>query len=231
MPEEIVIIQEFADLKRKDWVAHFNSLRENNSFNDAARQVWYDFNVEGNPYLRIFKNPEALLFSILTYIPNRAEGERIGTPPGTTIAWNSQPIYDTFSNYWNNIDGWTCRDWQNWHIALEAHYGDTYLANAVWESAWNHTDNQCYLASVLLCPQTAHCRYDCDFVEYIASKDMPIGNILSNTYCSVTNIALNIIRTVENVSDATVIATDTAKYIIPIGMITLTGIGLYKLSQ
>lgn len=226
------IIQEFADLRRKDWVVYFNSLRENNSFSDAARQVWTEFNVVGNPYLRLFKSPEALLFSILTYIPNRADegGERIAAP-GNSISWNSQPIYDTFANYWNNIDGWNCRDWENWHRALEVYYGDTYLANAVWESAWWHADNQCYLASVLLCPQTDDCRYDCTFVEYIASKDMPIGNIFSNTYCSVTNIALNIVRVVENISDAAVIATDTAKYIFPVVAVGLIGVGLYKISE
>ncbi len=225
------IIQEFAQLRRKDWATHFNSLRETNSLRDAAMTLWDEFNVEGNPYLLVLTSPEALLFSILTYIPNRAEGERIGSPPGTLIEWDSAPVYDTVSNYWNNIDGWNCTDWKNWHIKLEQHYGDTYTANAVWESAWLHEDNHCLVAAVLFCPQTDHCRYDCDFVEYLASKDIGIGNLVSNVYCDLTNIVLNIVRTAVNVTQTAVTISETTKQAVPLVAIALLGAGAYQLTK
>lgn len=225
---DIVLIVELAEQKRANWAERFNYLRENNAtLPEAAAQLWDEFNVEGNPYLYILPSPQALFFSLLTYIPNRTEVTRIASGP-TPITWNSTPIYETLSNWWNSVPVWTCTEWENWHRALEQHYGDTYAANSVWEQAWNHPDNQC---NWLGCPQTSLCAFDCSFVEYLASKDIDVSNLLSSTTCALTNIVLNIVQTAENVTETVVTVSNATKKVFPFVMAALIAAGAYKIYQ
>lgn len=226
--DEIVIIQELAALKRKNWVDRFNILtREYGNISDAAFNVWNEFNVEGNPYLYVLPSPQALFFSLLTFIPNRAEGIEIASGP-TPITWDSTPIYETLSNWWNAAPVWTCAEWENWHRALESYYNDTYSANSVWEQAWNHPDNQCTWTG---CPQTSLCAFDCDFVEYLASKDIDVSNLLSSTTCSLTNIVLNIVQTAQNVTETVVTVSETTKKVFPFLIAAAIAAGTYKIYQ
>lgn len=195
---------------RKAWVQQFNQYRGLNgaTFKSAAQLIWNDWNTSDNVFFELLPNPEALLFSLLTYVPDRAAPPAVGASP-MPIKWNDTPIYDSISNDWNNVHIWTCADWQTWHEELEIHYESTRIANGIWKSAWLHEDNEC-IALGILCPDTSWCRYDCDFVKYFASKDMEVGNLFSNAVCDLSNVVLNLTETAETASET---AKKTSKFI------------------
>ena len=203
--------------KRKDWVLQFNQYRATNTtFMGAAQSIWNDWNTAGNIFFELLPNPEALIFSLLTYVPDRAVSPVISATPAPLlpIKWNDAPIYDTFSNAYDGIYAWNCANWQSWHEALEEHYQSTTTANGIWKSAWMHEDNECIVLGTL-CPDTSYCRYDCDFVEYFASKNMTVGNLFSNIYCDLSSIVLNLVETIDNVSQGVNNTTKTVAAILP----------------
>lgn len=198
---------------RNAWAKQFNLYRSNNTFIDAAQLIWDDWNTQGNVFFELLPTPEALLFSLLTYVPDRVDIPIINNSP-TPIKWNDTPIYDTLTNAYYGVYRWNCADWQAWHEALELHFESTTTANGIWKSAWLHEDNEC-IALGVLCPDTSYCRYDCDFVKYFASKGMTIGNIFSNTVCDLSSIVLNIVETVDNVTQGVNNTTKTVSNMLP----------------
>jgi hypothetical protein len=231
MSDPILTVVDIKDTPdRKAWVQNFNQYRASNSFIDAAQLIWNDWNTQGNVFLELLPTPEALLFSLLTYVPERVDLPIISAPP-TPIKWDDTPIYDTFSNYWDGVYTWNCADWQAWHVALETHFGSTSTANGLWKSAWLHDDNYCIVLGSFGCPKTSNCRYNCDFVKYFASKDMEIGNVFSNGYCDLTSIVLNIIETVDNVTQGVNNTTKTVSNLLPWAAgagILYGGVKIYK---
>lgn len=191
--------------KREDWANKY-SLYLNQNGGDislAMALIWQDW--VNSPFFDLFPNIKALFFNLATYIPDRTKGiskeDSIGT--GTnTIKWNDAPIYEDLYCVWDCGDYWTCADWRAWHRALEQHFGDTYKANDIWMAAWQDPQNQCAVLASVWCPDTDGCRYDCDFVEYFYSKGITIGNVLSNVYCDVSSVVLDIVQTTSNVSSA-----------------------------
>lgn len=215
---------------RKNWAIKFNSYRAQNSFVQAVQLTWNDWNQASNPFLKMLPNPEALIFSLGTYIPNRADLPMISIAP-VPIKWDDSPIYDTATNAWNNVYTWNCADWKSWHLALETHFGSTSTANGIWESAWMHDDNHCLFISQIFCPKTANCRYDCDFVKYLASKDIEIGNLFSNVTCDLSSVVKNVVETVNNVSqgvnNTTAVVSSAAPWVVG-GLIAYGGSKIYK---
>jgi hypothetical protein len=207
----------------EDWTRLFNQYKKSFSFENSIQKMWTDWNVRSNPYLKLLPNIDSLIFAISTFKPNRATGAAIANTV-ETITWSDAPVYDTLSNSWNNITPWNCATWRYWHEALEKHYNSTKKANAIWEVAWSHPDNECYVTGILLCPGTSHCRYDCSFVEYFASKEIEIGNILSNTTCDLSNVISNIVEAAES-------TTNTVKTVAPLvttGLIIYGGNRIYQ---
>lgn len=200
--------------RRKDWAKQFNDYRSTLSFAQAAQKIWNDWNTPGNIFLEVLPSPEALIFSLATYIPSRSDLPNISQGP-IPIKWNDTPVYDTATNVYNGVYTWNCADWKAWHQALETHFQSTIKANGIWESAWLHDDNYCWLLGAFVCPKTSNCRYDCDFVKYFASKDMNIGNLFSNVTCDLSNIILNIVETVDNVSQGVNNTTKTVSTLLP----------------
>lgn len=213
---------------RKVWVQNFNQYRSNNSFKDAAQLIWDDWNTQGNVFFELFPTPEALIFSLVTYVPQRVDLPLVSAAP-TPIKWNDTPSYDTFYNLYHSIYVWNCADWQAWHEALEAYYQSTTTANGIWKSAWLHEDNYCFALGQFICPVTSNCRYDCDFVEYFASKGMEIGNLFSNTVCDLSNIILNLTESAQNVSQGVKDTTKTVSKLLPFAAVAVIGYGGTKL--
>ncbi|WP_299368320.1 hypothetical protein [Winogradskyella sp.] len=210
---------------RKDWVKRFYQYRSQNDFVTSAQMIWTDWTAGDNPFFELLPNVDALIFSLATYVPDRnLNFPNLGnTNYSQNMRWNSTPVYDTTYNWWNSIPPWTCADWKEWHRQLEMHFEDTYKANAIWEAAYESDDNKCLtIWLVSSCPSGLHCRSDCDFVEYFASKDIQIGNFFTNTTCDITNIATNIVETVEQTSE-------NAKSIVPLTATVLLVAGSYRL--
>ena len=208
--------------RQSDWVQKFNTYRANNTWQQAVDLIWKEFNVPGNLFGEILPTIDALIFNLITVTPGRA---KIAIELPRFISWNDAPIYDTSNNWWNNITPWTCADWKQYHQALETHFKSTQKANALWESAWGHPDNECLFAYSFGCPDTSYCRYDCDFVEYFASKQIEIGNTLSNTTCDLSNVVLdivntagNIVSTAENITEAAASTANTLGKIAPLAI-------------
>lgn len=198
----LTIIEQKYDQGRKFWVQQFNQYRglNNATLISAGQLIWNDWSTPDNVFFELLPNLESLLFSLLTYIPNRAASPVVSSAP-VPIQWNDTPSYETVSNRWNNVYIWNCADWQAWHEALEVHFKSTTTANGIWKSAWLHGDNEC-IALGIICPDTSYCRYDCDFVQYFASKNMAIGNLFSNAVCDLSNVVLNLTETVETTSES-----------------------------
>lgn len=188
---------------RAIWASAFQLAMNNsrNNLSEAIDLTWQYWNDERNKYLRLFPTKTAMFMNIASYIPNRAlDRGSINALP--EIKWDSAPLYDSLYNDWYNIPVWNCYDWQYWHMKLEEHFKDTATANQVWLRAWNADENQCYITGVLACPDTDSCRWDCGFVEYLYSKDIPVGNIMSNSYCDLSAIVKNIVKAGTNITQA-----------------------------
>jgi len=197
----------------------------------VAQNLFDYWNVEQNPYRMLFNSPPALLAGLIVNTPISAAAApvsapalpTIGQPPTTgsgnfTITWDSVPVYDSLYNDWYNIDVWTCADWQLWHYRLEQRYESTFVANQIWLDAWNNESNSCWFLGAIGCPDSSYCRIDCDFVEYLASKGLDIGNIISNTTCAVYNITMNIVGTVEDISTGLSNTGKIAQFLIPVAL-------------
>lgn len=228
MSDQLTIIDSKDTPSRKVWLERFNQYRAVNSFKDAAQLIWNDWNAEDNVFFKLLPNPESLVFSLLTFVPNRADLPNVSNNP-TPIKWNDAPSYDTFYNLYNSIHAWNCADWQAWHEALEVHYQSTTTANGIWKSAWLHEDNYCFALGQFICPKTSNCRYDCDFVEYFASKDMNIGNLFSNVTCDLTNVILNLTESAENISEGVKETSETVSNLLPVAAFAIIGYGGIKL--
>lgn len=216
----------------EDWVRQFNHYQNNRIFAEAVQLIWDDWNNSSNPFFELLPNVDSLIFALVTHQANRAtepinEPLQIAGPP-QAVAWNDAPIYDTISNAWNGLIEWSCATWKHWHVALETHFKDTKKANAIWEVAWQHPDNACAWG---VCPDTQYCRYDCDFVEYFATKGIDIGNTVSKSLCDLSSVVLNIVSAADNLSEGIKDSTNTLKNIAPfatIGLVFWGGNQLYK---
>lgn len=209
-------IREITQRTIHDWVSLFNQYRASTDLSTASLRIWDDWKSADNPYFDVLPNPEALIFRLLTHIPNRATDNSIATAPPThqLITWSDSPIYDTSANRLAGLNTWNCAQWQRWHQELDKKYG-TYDANGIWTAAWLHEDNWCYAYIMIDCPKTEICRYDCDFVRYLASKDIEVGNMFSNLLCDLSGVVLNITQTAED-------TTKTVKTVTPLIVVGLT---------
>jgi len=219
--------KEITERTIRDWVVLFNQYKSTSGLSIAATRIWDDWNTADNPYFDVLPNPEALIFRLLTYIPDRADNynNSIASAPNDHefITWSDAPIYDTPANRLAGKNTWHCIHWQRWHQELDKKYG-TYNANFLWQAAWNHEDNWCYAYVAINCPKTEICRYDCDFVRYLASKGMEVGNMFSNLVCDLSGIVLNITEAVED-------TTKTVKTTVPLaigGLTLMAGAKIYN---
>lgn len=199
------------------YAAYLQEMESNGGDILLAIKTVYDFwNQPDNPMRLNIESADAMLFRIAQASQTINQTAGIGS---AQVEWNSTPVYDTFDNWWNGVpDIWTCADWKVWHQKLEQHFNNTYQANQVWEQAWSAPDNQCWVLGAFGCPDTSYCRYECDFVEYLASKEVNIGNLFSNTVCDLSQVVSNITGSVVNVSSGL----KTASYfIVPAAAVAL----------
>lgn len=185
--------EQYETFKRVEWRQLLQQkLDAGKSLSVAAQELWELWYNPNNPYRNYAISPPALFLMIITK-PQRVEAV------GRVLNWNSSPVYPTWTNWWNGEQAWTCSEWKVWHQKLEEHYKSTYKANQIWEPAFDHPDNNPNL-NLGFATGKAACMLDCDFAEYMASKDINIHDLLSQTVCDLSNVVLNIIDTAESVS-------------------------------
>jgi len=212
--------EQYANMRRAEWrIVLYTKLAQGKSVAIATQEIWELWDNPGNPLRLVFNSPTSLLLNIIVQPTTSC------VSIGAIIEWNSIPVYPTMSNYWNGIDAWSCAEWKVWHQKLEQHYGGTYQANQVWELAWGNSDNWDLGTSLvaagagggallggigaviggalgLFVAQYIDCRYDCTFVGFLYSKNIEIGNLLSNTSCNLQNVAKNILGAAQGASKA-----------------------------
>ena len=137
-------------------------------------------------------------------------GLEIGTT--TAITASSTPIYDTS---FSNIGAWGCEEWWAWHRALDAAFG-TRQANRIWLAAWQDERNECWYLGQIICPDTQYCRYNCDFMRYLYSKDIDVSSLFSTVYCSFDGV-------IKNITEAATTTTEVVKKAVPF---LLAGVGV-----
>jgi hypothetical protein len=181
--------------KAGDWLNYVRNLvAKGESLEQALSTAYNRFQNPENLVLEYVPTFNAFIMYIARSerIPSMMKAEVAGIGNTNTVTWDSQPLYDNFDAWANGLPTWSCADWIEWHKALERHYNSTSKANQVWVQAWNSPNHNPDCWS-FMCPDTSYCRYDCQsFVNYLASKDLPVGNLLSNVTCDLSNIVLNI---------------------------------------
>lgn len=178
---------------RRDWANFYRTIYENETPQDAARIVWQFWNTNENPNKNQFKNKNELIFNLALY----REVAQVGDVP--TITADSEPIYQTWSNWWNDVTTWDCEIWQMWFDLNRLKYGST-MAKNKFVNAWNHPDNFSYTFS----SAGNDCGIDCDFVNYFRTKGIDVSYTGVETICNLVSVPSNLI-------DATAAATHGAK--------------------
>jgi hypothetical protein len=168
-----------------------NQINSGLNFDQAFDNAWKLWNSPENKLSPLIPTKQAF-YSRLYH--NKTKIHNIGA---NIINWDSQPLYDNFDAYWNGDPVWSCAEWILWHNKLEQHYGSTQQANQIWVQAWESSehDPDCW---AFFCPDTSYCRYDCTgFVNYLESKNIPVGNLFSNVTCNLANVVTNTTEGIE----------------------------------
>lgn len=196
------IIIDYNTWMRKDWAQYYRDLLATTTMQDASAQVWQAWNNPNNKLRNLFNNKQGFLFALSTYA--RKPGAL-----GSSIQWNSTPLYTNVIDYWMGYPYWSCQDWVDWHRALEQHYGSTQQANNTWLTAWNNPQNETTQNSWLvyglsftlpgqyILAPPAFCPDNCDFIEYFHSKGMDVGTLFNNMSCSLQNVANAVVDVVN----------------------------------
>ena len=120
------------------------------------------------------------------------------------ITYNSIPDYDDFGfdTYW------TCEQWRQWYDALEYKYGPEYARN-YWSLAWEEQDTFEHNYN--------WCKYDGAFSNYMLTKGIDLGHIVSKVYTDAGEIITNLSKG----------AVSTSKLFKNIAPLIALGVGLY----
>lgn len=222
---------DYSKWKRLDWARYYATLLQIMDKAAAQEKVWQDWNHQNNFLRNLFPNKVAFLYNLVTTtIP-----ANVGT---NTITWQSQPVYATPDNYYNNLTPWGCADWKTWHQALKQKYGRS-KANTIWAQAWQSPQNQTvsnnwaawFYSITLNAPMAAYstsgnpatfCPGDCELIEYLYSQGMDINSVLGytgNAGCNLENIVVDAASGVSNVFSLFSNLTAVLKWAIPIGLV------------
>jgi hypothetical protein len=199
--------------RRIDWYNLYRSLVDNVGFENASQQVWGLWNNENNPLKDHFPSQNAFLFNLLTY----RDPSSINSP--LTIQADDEPIYNTWSNWWNDIEYWGCPQWQIWYDKNALKYGQQ-IAKEKFVNAWSYSDNWAWTT------QTAGetCGIDCDFVNYFRSKGIDVARFGVQTTCNLVSIPTNLVDATANLTEGIEQTTYYGKTFLPIALV---GAGLY----
>ena len=172
---------DYQEWRLPEWAKYFQDIATKDGYEMAARRVWDEWNSPKNPNLLMLPTREAMFLALTMY---KEQPKTIGS-----IAWNSQPIYSTWTRWWYGEYYWDLEEWMYWHQALERRYGDTLQANSTFMSAWNHPDNK--LCSFVGC-------WDCTATRYFVSKGLNIMSYGASTLCNVRDAGSAIITNTAN---------------------------------
>jgi hypothetical protein len=178
--------------KQKEWSDLYKNLYFTLGPVQAGDQAWAEWNSNSNRYKDEIKDKNQFLLFVATY----RDRENIGT--AFVIEYDSEPIYDTWTNYVVNwIDHWELEHWKLWWIELKAHFG-LVEAQKRFINAWNYPDNWSYGMNWGIGHQGA---YDCDFLNYFRHQGIDLAMWGAENLCTLVDTGSNLIDATENISE------------------------------
>lgn len=203
---------------RNFWAKRYKDLFLVDGEPTASNTVWNEFNVSTNPFSQFFPSKGSLLLNLATY----TEPILIAQIGSFNITADSIPIYDTWTNAFNNIPAWECAHWIQWFDANRLMYGAVQAKNKMNDS-WNYQDNWSYHGA------GHYCGYDCDFVNYFRLKGVDVANFGSVTACNLVAIPTDLIDATASVTKTISNTASTLNTLVPIALIL--GFGLFAINQ
>lgn len=157
----------------------------------AKRTIWGAWQSDENEHRTKFPAFITLATTLLATPPKEEELANV-----FQIDETSSPVYDTWTNWYNNIPVWQCGEWIAWFDSMERAWGIA-TARQRWLSGWEFSDNWSLGSNGWSCSQ------DCDFISKMASRGLDVADWGMWTLCSLSRSGYNIVQTAENVSKGT----------------------------
>jgi hypothetical protein len=206
-----------------DWAQYFKDVYKNTDPQTAKNQVWQVWNDQSNPFRHHFPTQEVFIWNLAV----RSAGSDLVQPQINqvlTVTADSQPIYNTWSNWWNGLEVWWCPQWQMWYDKNAQKYGAT-VAQDKFVNAWSYSDNWAWTANTA----GEMCGLDCDFVNYFRTKGIDVARFGVQTACNLVSIPTNIIDATANVAQGAKDATGVVAQIAPYAVGAVVIWGVYRL--
>ena len=121
---------------------------------------------------------------------------------------------------------WSCSDWQTWFGANVTKYGQTTAVSKFTNyfnqlSSWNS--------------EYSFCKYDCTWASYFAGYGIDVGDVFSHAECSgvaLVNSAGQVVNSagqaLTNIAQGASNTAATLSWLLPVALVTITGIAAYK---
>lgn len=174
---------DYSSWKRAEWASWYKALFLSSDSATAKSRVWNAWTSERNEYKENIPSADLLEMNLATWRPTGEIG-------AFNVTANSTPVYDTWTNWYNNTPVWNCSDWVSWFDAMSAKDGIA-KARTKFASAWEYKDNWSFGSNGWSCSQT------CDFVDKMHQRGLSVGDTGMTTICSFTNIPANVVATVD----------------------------------
>lgn len=207
------------DWKRPEWSTWYKELSGVYDQLTALQMVWNAW--RSMPYADYIRDPKILWANLATWRQKDIAGIGSFTFPITATA---SPVYDTWTNWWNNIPAWGCNEWQTWFTALENTYGLEPAKNK-FISAWTYTDNWATGSNAWDCSQT------CDFINFFRTKGIDVADFGMETICNLIQVPYNLSVAAAGATQGISATINTAANIAPLIIIGAGAALLYKQYQ
>lgn len=211
----------FNTWNRVQWAAKYKDAYQNDTPENAANLVWSQWNVQGNDNKDKFKYKAEFIINLATFKNTNS----IGTVP--TIDADSLPIYDTWYNWWNNNEVWTCQIWQLWFDLNNQKYGLQSAQNK-FVNAWNKSDNWGGYGNLGMGNK---CGMDCDFVNYFRLKGLDVATFGTVTTCTLISVPSNLLDAASATTKGIKDTANVFSSLFPIGAAIVVGAYLIKQSK
>jgi hypothetical protein len=131
-------IPNYSTWRGKQWAEYFKDVLINSDVDTASTLVWQKWSNGENPFRDRFPSLEAFILNLA--LRSAGSDNLPSINQVITVTADSQPIYNTWSNWWNNVEYWECPQWVMWYDKNALAYGSS-AANDKFQNAWTYSDN------------------------------------------------------------------------------------------
>lgn len=213
----------YKEWTRKEWSGLYQELYTDNPLQEANDTIWEKWTDPKNKKSKYFNDVKALIINLGTYRSQDSIGQVF------YITWESQPVYNTWSNWWNDVEYWQLIQWQMWYKELKLHFGKI-EAQKQFQNAWSYSENW---GSFAISPTSDDSMglkggYDCDFINFFRHEGIDVALFGAENLCTLVSTGTNLIDATENVSEAIEVTTGAIANIMPYLLLTVAGLTIYS---